>query len=102
MGSGCLTPGKAGFEDIYDRPDPRGYFRKLGAVEYQIPEHSRRVCEMLLAALRRFRGEQKRLSVVDLCCSYGINAALLNHRLDLLDLYRHYCSAELESVDAKE
>jgi hypothetical protein len=54
---------------------------------------------MLLAALRQIHGEQERIRVADLCCSYGINAALLNHRLDLGDLYRRYRAAELKSLD---
>lgn len=101
-GSGCLTPGKAGFADVYNQPDPRQYFRRLGALEYQIPEHGCRAFAMLLAGLSRMRGEQERVNVVDICCSYGINAALLNHRVDLGDLYRRYRSAELRSLDRGE
>ncbi len=100
--SGCLTPGKAGFDDVYDQPDPRDYFRRLGAVEYQIPEHGCRAFEWLVDDLRGSRGEDEPLTVVDLCCSYGINAALLNHRIDLADLYRRYRSAELKSLTRDE
>jgi hypothetical protein len=97
-----LTPGKAGFADVYNQPDPREYFRKLGALEYQIPEHGCRAFRMLLAEMRRIQGDQEPISVADICCSYGINAALLNHRLDLADLYRRYRSAELRSLDRDE
>lgn len=40
--------------------------------------------------LQRHRSDRPPLNVVDLCCSYGVNAALLNHRLSLTDLYGRY------------
>ncbi len=35
---------------------------------------------------------------LDLCCSYGVNAALLGHDLTLEDLYAHYASPELAGL----
>ncbi|KUL40909.1 hypothetical protein ADL22_14675 [Streptomyces sp. NRRL F-4489] len=82
--------GKAHFESIYNCPDPRRYFSTLHPLDYQIPHHGQAVFRALADALRRRRGDRPPLRVVDLCCSYGVNAALLNHRVTLDDLYRRY------------
>ncbi len=76
MDNGTLTDDqKADFSTIYARPDPRAYFRTLLPLEYQIPQRARPVVESVLA---RHPG-----AVLDVCCSYGINAALLRLDLDL-------------------
>lgn len=40
--------------------------------------------------------------MLDLCCSYGINGALLNHDVTLDALYARYCSAELAALSSDE
>lgn len=92
--------GKASFDDVYDQPDPRAYMRTLSAYEYQIPEHARGVFAELVRQLRGRRGEP--FSVVDLCSSYGINPALLNHAVTLAELYERYCSSELARLSPDE
>ncbi|MCB5908193.1 hypothetical protein [Streptomyces pinistramenti] len=82
--------GKADFEAIYNCPDPRRYFTTLQPLDYQIPHHGQAVFRAAVDALRRRRADRPPLNVVDLCCSYGINAALLKHRLTLTDLYDRY------------
>ncbi|GHC51064.1 hypothetical protein [Streptomyces flavofungini] len=81
--------GKTRFDDIYDQPDPRSYFRRLAPYDYEIPHHAQAVFRRTLAA-RRAAPPGPGLTVLDLCCSYGLNAALLNHDLTLADLYAHY------------
>ncbi|KPI32344.1 hypothetical protein OV450_6982 [Actinobacteria bacterium OV450] len=95
-------PGMTSFDDIYGLPDPRGYFGRLRPYGYQTPGHAQPVFRALAGEL-----PPERRTVLDLCCSYGINAALLNHDLTLDDLYAHYTSpraaglttAELMSAD---
>lgn len=67
---------KTDFSTIYGRPDPRAYFRALAPLQYQVPQHALPVIETVLAA----SGAR---TVLDVCCSYGINAALLRHDVDL-------------------
>lgn len=67
---------KADFTTIYSRPDPRAYFRTLRPLEYQVPQHAAPVIEAVLEA-------SGRPTVLDVCCSYGINAALLRLDVDL-------------------
>ncbi|WP_245689367.1 hypothetical protein [Streptomyces chattanoogensis] len=82
--------GKADFEAIYNCPDPHRYFTTLGPLDYQIPHHGQAVFRAVSEVLQRRRSDRPPLGVVDLCCSYGVNAALLNHRLSLTDLYSRY------------
>jgi SAM-dependent methyltransferase len=67
---------KADFTTIYAQPDPRAYFRTLRPLEYQVPQQAQPVIETVLAA----SGSR---TVLDVCCSYGINAALLRLDVDL-------------------
>ena len=86
---------KANFDHVYDLPDPRGYFEALGSLDYLAPEHGRRLFPTLLRELRAGGGPD---GVLDLCCSYGINAALLGHDLTLEDLYARYASPGLADL----
>nr|WP_242438941.1 hypothetical protein [Streptomyces sp. CB00455] len=91
---GGMTP----FDDIYDQPDPRGYFRALGALDYQAPHHGQSVFRRAVAALTPTARAGEPVTVLDICCSYGINAALLNHEVTLDDLYAHYTSPQATAL----
>ena len=86
---------KANFDHVYDLPDPRGYFEALGSLDYLAPEPGRRLFPTLLRELRTGGGPE---GVLDLCCSYGVNAALLAHDLTLEDLYARYASPGLADL----
>lgn len=101
MASNDAQIGKVSFDDIYDQPDPRAFFRTLWGFDYQIPEHGRETFAFLARALRDHR-DHRSFSVLDLCCSYGINAALLNHDVSLADLFARYASAEVEGLTSDE
>lgn len=75
------------FNDVYDGRDPRAYFHRLGDLAYAVPQLGQAVFRRVLDALG-----VERPRVVDLCCSYGVNAALMKHDLELRDLYEHYRS----------
>ena len=89
---------KANFDHVYDLPDPRGYFEALGSLDYLAPEHGRRLFPVLLREL----GTGGPDGVLDLCCSYGVNAALLGHHLTLNDLYARYASPELAGLSTED
>lgn len=89
------------FDDLYDQPDPRAYCRALAALDYQTPGHARGVFSFLARTLPERRGDDPR-RVLDLCCSYGINAALLNHDLSLDDLYAWYRSPAFDGRPHEE
>jgi hypothetical protein len=87
------TAAKQSFDDIYSQPDPRPYFGELGALDYEVPEHGVKVFARILDTM-----DVHSPTVVDLCCSYGINAALLKHDLTLDQLYDHYRDEALADV----
>src|SRR3546814_7151487 len=53
-----INRGKADFSAIYVQPDPRAYFRTLGALGYVIPHLARPVFDQLIEARQRARGGQ--------------------------------------------
>ncbi|MGN5381337.1 hypothetical protein ACQ4WX_41685 [Streptomyces lasalocidi] len=95
--------GKARFDDIYGRPDPRPYFGRLAPLEYEIPHHAQPVFRQ--AAARRAALDDARTgrsAVLDVCCSYGINAALLNHDVTLAQMYERYTSPDRQALSTAE
>ncbi|GHF67896.1 methyltransferase type 12 [Streptomyces mashuensis] len=86
-----MAAGKTRFDDVYDAPDPRPYFRRLAPLRYEIPEHARPVFRRAAAARAAAEAPGGTPpAVLDLCSSYGINAALLNHDVTLAGLYERY------------
>lgn len=91
---------KAEFQTIYVAPDPRAYFRVLYGLNYVIPEVAKGVFRGLIEALGRRRG--KRLKVLDIGCSYGINTALIRTSLDMDRLAHRYADMSLERIAPAE
>jgi hypothetical protein len=88
---------KTDFNDIYDRPDPRAYYDRLGSLDYAVPHHGQRVFRKVLDAL-----DTDAPTVVDLCCSYGVNAALMKCDLTLDHLYDHYGDERVAGLEREE
>ncbi|MFC5674493.1 hypothetical protein [Streptomyces incanus] len=95
--------GKSRFDDIYDRPDPRAYFRRLAPLQYEIPHHAQPVFRRVAAERAALDdGRPRRPAVLDVCCSYGINAALLNHDVTLAEMYERYTSPACLTMSTAE
>jgi len=73
----------------------------LGGIGYELPGNAQPVFAALLAA-RRERTDRERPVVTDLCCSYGVNAALMNHDLGMDDLFEHYADPGLDGCTKEE
>lgn len=86
---------KADFTEIYAAPDPRAYYRTLRPLDYQIPQQALPVLESVIAAADRTAGPR---TVLDVCCSYGINAALLRHRVTLEELGARYTGPDIDDL----
>ncbi|MGH3930947.1 MAG: class I SAM-dependent methyltransferase [Pseudonocardiaceae bacterium] len=86
---------KADFTAIYNQPDPRAYFRTLNSLDYQVPQQALPVVEAVLAASAR-SGRPR--TVLDVCCSYGINAALLRCQVDLDEISARYTDPALAAL----
>ncbi len=100
MKENAMRSGKSSFNEIYDQSDPRAYMRELKEFAYQTPGQARAVFRFLIDELRDRRGGQ--LTVADVCCSYGFNAALWNHEVSLEQLYAHYASPEVASLSTQD
>ena len=94
--------GKAGFDHVYNRDDPRSYFQTLRPLGYDIPQHAHAVFTALLAARRGPSATPGESTVLDVCCSYGVNAALLRCDLTLADLFDRYGDPTLAGLSVRQ
>lgn len=85
--------GKVSFSHIYTQPDPRAYFRTLRGLGYCIPELAKPYFATLIQEYREARLVAAP-NVLDIGCSYGINAALLRCDTTMGELYERYCAAD--------
>ncbi|MBF6180414.1 class I SAM-dependent methyltransferase [Nocardia otitidiscaviarum] len=87
------STGKASFDHIYDRPDPREYYARMAELDYCIPELATPHFASLIADYRAATGIAAP-TVLDLGCSYGVNAALLRLGISMAELTEHYRDAD--------
>lgn len=88
---------KANFDQIYNLPDPRRYYRTLGALDYRIPTVARPIFRKVMKAMGR-----DKLNVVDIGCSYGVNAAVIQYDLDFADLAARYRDPAMKAESVAE
>lgn len=88
-----INQNKADFDKIYTQPDPRQYFTVLGALDYMIPDLAAPVIRQLMTARSALRGDAP--TVLDVGCSYGVNAAVNRRPLSFADLHRRYARREM-------
>ncbi len=81
--------GKVSLDHIYTQPDPRAYFRTLRELDYGIPQLAKPYFAELIEEYRRAQ-RVPAPNVVDIGCSYGINAALLKFDVTMDELYERY------------
>lgn len=86
---------KTDFTGIYTAPDPRPYYTTLTPLEYQVPDNALPLIESAIDAPGR---TSRARTVLDLCCSYGINSALLRHGVGVADLGARYAEPALDGV----
>lgn len=82
------SDGKACFDGIYTRDDPREYYRVLYGLDYIIPDLAKAIFRNTVRALEQARGRP--VKVLDLGCSYGNNGILLRMPLDFHRLAQRY------------
>lgn len=91
--------GKVDMHGIYDKDAPLAYFTTLKELDYMIPQNAQPMFSRLITARRRMSGRRK-LKIVDIGCSYGVNAAILKHGLSMSQLYRFYRGGVAKHRDA--
>ena len=95
-----INEAKAKMDHIYNQPDPRAYFRELKSLGYSIPDEAKPVFKRLIGQLRRRLTDT--VHILDLGCSYGVNAALFKHDLAMPDLYEHWGQERLKDANPQE
>ncbi|AHH18174.1 hypothetical protein NONO_c33870 [Nocardia nova SH22a] len=94
------STGKASFDDIYDRPDPSAYCRRMAELDYCIPELARPAFSDIIAEYEKTTGSVP--TVLDLGCSYGVNAAVLRFGTTVAELAEHYGDADTATCIARD
>ncbi|MCM3884482.1 class I SAM-dependent methyltransferase [Frankia sp. R82] len=89
--------GKVSLEHIYTQPDPRSYFTTLRRLDYVIPELAKPFFGQLSDEYRAGHGRAP--VILDVGCSYGVNAALLRCDLSMADMYARYADLPVHSLD---
>lgn len=95
-----INASKANFDDIYTMNDPRAYFSVLGSLDYMIPDIAEPVIRQILAAKAQADGADP--VVLDVGCSYGINAAVHRFPLTFDTLRRRYARRELAALSSAD
>lgn len=90
--------GKASLDHIYTQPDPRTYFTTLRSLEYGIPQLAKPYFTDLIHRHQQARPGRV-VRVLDIGCSYGINAALLNGDATMDELYHRYADPAVQAVE---
>lgn len=89
------------FDDTYDQPDCRAYFRMMDRLGYRNQHHAVAAFRAGLAEVMRLRGlDQAR--IVDFASSYGIVTALLAHDLSLAQVFDRYRQPAFDNASADE
>ncbi|MBT2487180.1 class I SAM-dependent methyltransferase [Streptomyces sp. ISL-96] len=81
--------GKVSLDHIYTQPDPGTYFSVLRPLGYCVPQ----LAKPYFAKLIKEYAESQQVAepkVLDIGCSYGINAALLKYDATMDELYARY------------
>ncbi|WP_233160965.1 class I SAM-dependent methyltransferase [Actinophytocola xanthii] len=90
--------GKASFDHVYTEPDPRPYFRALHALSYQLPQLAKPYFARLLDEYRAATGNADP-TVLDVGCSYGVNAVLYRCDASMDKLHAHYADPAAQDLD---
>ncbi|SEL09031.1 hypothetical protein SAMN05443999_103276 [Roseovarius azorensis] len=89
------------FDDTYDQPDCRAYFRMMDALGYRNQHHAVAAFRAGLAELVRLRGLSV-ARILDFASSYGIVTALMAHDLTLAQVFARYREARFDSASPAE
>ena len=72
-------------------------FRELQPLDYRAPQSALPIFQSCIRALQALRRQQP-LTILDLCCGYGTNTALINHQITLDELYAYYTNVKRSAL----
>lgn len=77
---------KSSFEDVYHAQTPHGYFKEMQRLGYEIGEQAKPYFRAAAELLHQQLGEDEPVRLMDLGCSYGVGATLMNCDVSFQDL----------------
>jgi carnitine O-acetyltransferase len=86
------STGKISLDHVYTDPDPRAYFATLRELDYQMPQLAKPYFAKLIE-------ERDSPTVLDIGCSYGVNAALYRCDTTMDALSDHYADPAAAGLD---
>lgn len=89
------------FDDTYNQPDCRAYYRMLKSLGYSNHAHAVPVFRGVLEELVRVRG-LRAPNVLDFASSYGIVSALVRHEVSAEAFLERYEDGTLDDLDPKQ
>ena len=98
----AINSAKANFDDIYSMADPRGYFSVLGSLDYMIPDIAAPIVRQVLTARMRQYDSARAPLILDVGCSYGINAAVHRFPVTFASLRRRYTRREVARLSSAQ
>ncbi|MBB5855673.1 class I SAM-dependent methyltransferase [Amycolatopsis umgeniensis] len=90
---------KINLDDVYRSDDASPYYAEMSRLDYQIPQNSLPWFLRIIDEIRAIRGGD-RVKILDVGCSYGVNAALLKYDIPLEAVYHHYATRPQGQVRA--
>ncbi|GAW33299.1 hypothetical protein RA2_00335 [Roseovarius sp. A-2] len=89
------------FDETYDQPDCRAYFRMMDALGYRNQHHAVAAFRAGLDEVMRLRGLDA-ARVFDFASSYGIVSLLMGHEMTLDEVLRRYRAPQFEAATPQE
>ncbi|MDF5723484.1 MAG: hypothetical protein PUP91_24050 [Rhizonema sp. PD37] len=80
---------KLDLNHVYNLQDPQLYYQLITQYKYDLPERAKSYFMKVINAYRDYESVYS-LKILDIGCSYGINAALLKFDKSMTELYQYY------------
>jgi hypothetical protein len=80
---------KLNLNQVYNLRDPEPYYQAINQYEYDLPERAKPYFQKIINTYRQYESLHS-LKILDIGCSYGINAALLKFNKSITEIYQHY------------
>lgn len=88
---------KKNFADIYTQKFPDDYLEEMKRLHYRIPDKTKTL--YLSLAEQLYNKLSRSINILDIGSSYGINAALMKHDLEMSDLDDYFLQEENTSLE---
>ena len=88
---------KKNFADIYTQKFPDDYLEEMKRLHYRIPDKTKTL--YLSLAEQLYKKFSRPINILDIGSSYGINAALMKHDLEMSDLENYFLQEENTTLE---